>query len=411
MRHFINPYPDYNGSGSYSGIEVDKIKSLIQSYVNKILQYKNYNDGDLYVGSSGIAFMFLKLSQSAATNTSFPSALQNAKMFIDHSKKYLSKKEPDKASLLCGNAGIFAVSAIINHAQNNARDYKEDIKNFVSGFEVCKKLNFCKFGSDEVLFGRAGYLSGVYWINQNLQERVLSAEQITQICDVIIESGVAYAQRHRLNIPMMWECYGDKYLGAAHGICAILHMLLESPLFAAEKLQHTLNQKQQLIKTCIDTYLQMQSSDGNFPSVLEDADKTEHKLVHWCHGAPGSVYLFAKAFLIFKEEKYLQVVVRAGDLIWNKGLLRKGPSICHGVAGNGYVFLLLYRLTNDQKHLYRASCFADFLTNEIFLREARTPDRPMSLYEGIAGTICFLIDLLQPENASFPFMDVFETKY
>jgi hypothetical protein len=49
----------------------------------------------------------------------------------------------------------------------------------------------------------------------------------------------------------------------------------------------------------------------------------------------------------------------------------------------------------------------EFLTDERFIREARTPDRPYSLYEGLAGTVCFLTDLLQPEKASFPFMDVF----
>ena len=172
-----------------------------------------------------------------------------------------------------------------------------------------------------------------------------------------------------------------------------------------------MNDKQKLVKNCIDTFLQMQSYDGNFPCVLEDLNKPEHKLIHWCHGAPGAVYLFAKAFLIFKEQKYLQSCLKCGDLIWQKGLLRKGPGICHGVAGNGYVFLILYRLTNDQKHLYRASCFADFLTNSKFLNEARTPDRPLSLYEGIAGTVCFLADVLNPSNAQFPFMDVLESKY
>jgi hypothetical protein len=94
-------------------------------------------------------------------------------------------------------------------------------------------------------------------------------------------------------------------------------------------------------------------------------------------------------------------------LIWKKGLLKKGPGICHGVAGSGYAFLLLHRLTNDDKHLYRAMKFAGFLTSEDFINQSRTPDRPLSLFEGIAGTVCFLIDLLQPEKAEFPFMNVF----
>ena len=68
--------------------------------------------------------------------------------------------------------------------------------------------------------------------------------------------------------------------------------------------------------------------------------------------------------------------------------------------------LLLYRLTKDQKHLYRAMKFAEFLVNEEFLQEARQPDRPFSLFEGISGTVCFLIDLLSPHDSEFPFMGV-----
>lgn len=41
MRHFENPYDDYNGSEVY--VDKDKIKSLIQRYVKDILNsdYKN----------------------------------------------------------------------------------------------------------------------------------------------------------------------------------------------------------------------------------------------------------------------------------------------------------------------------------------------------------------------------------
>jgi hypothetical protein len=55
----------------------------------------------------------------------------------------------------------------------------------------------------------------------------------------------------------------------------------------------------------------------------------------------------ARAYLIWKEQKYLDSCLKCGELIWQKGLLKKGPGLCHGVAGNGYVFLLLYRLTSN----------------------------------------------------------------
>lgn len=153
----------------------------------------------------------------------------------------------------------------------------------------------------------------------------------------------------------------------------------------------------------------MQDSDGNFPCDIQDARHggNVNILVHWCHGAPGAIYLLIKAYLLFREEKYLVACKRAADLVWRKGLLFKGPSICHGVAGSGYVFLVMYRLTRDPKYLYHAIKFAEFLTTNDFRRYARVPDCPFSLYEGVAGTVCYLIDLIHADMAAFPFMDVF----
>ena len=67
---------------------------------------------------------------------------------------------------------------------------------------------------------------------------------------------------------------------------------------------------------------------------------------------------------------------------------------------------VLFFSLDDQKYLYRALKFAEFLFTEEF-QQARIPDSPYSLYEGWAGTVCFLADLLQPENAEFPFFNVF----
>lgn len=120
----------------------------------------------------------------------------------------------------------------------------------------------------------------------------------------------------------------------------------------------------------------------------------------------GVVYLFGRAYKVWGDQKYLDACLRCGETTWTKGLLKKGPGICHGVAGSGYVFLLLYRLTGDFKHLHRAQQFAEFLFTEKFEREAQVPDSPFSLYEGFAGTVCFLVDLIQPDKAEYPFFNV-----
>ncbi len=120
----------------------------------------------------------------------------------------------------------------------------------------------------------------------------------------------------------------------------------------------------------------------------------------------GVVYVFAKAYQIWQDQQYLDACHASAELVWNKGLLKKGPGICHGAAGSGYVFLLLYRLTKDPKYLHRAVQFAEFMESQEFKQGANTPDCPFSLFEGLAGTACFLTDVLQPDMAEFPLFDV-----
>lgn len=42
---------------------------------------------------------------------------------------------------------------------------------------------------------------------------------------------------------------------------------------------------------------------------------------------------------------YLPAALRAGELVWQQGLLFKGPGLCHGVSGNAYALLRLYKTT------------------------------------------------------------------
>jgi membrane transport protein XK len=140
------------------------------------------------------------------------------------------------------------------------------------------------------------------------------------------------------------------------------------------------------------------------PSISRPENKD---LIHWCHGAGGVIFLLAKAYLFWQDERYLNACKRCGDLIWQRGLLKKGPGICHGVGGHGLCHLLLFRLTKDVKYLYRASKFFEFLNTQEFKTQARTPDRPFSLFEGLAGTVCFAIEILDPHNSEYPLMPVF----
>ncbi|EAA08412.4 AGAP003148-PA [Anopheles gambiae str. PEST] len=413
-RYFANPYDDYDekthGKEENQLVARESVLELIKKYVDIIQQNVNSKmRDDLYVGIAGIAFMFWKLAQSDETKHMFP-CLELASKYIGEAK-HRSREKRDKSSknavaFLCGGSGIAAVSAAIANEMGKLQEMENDLESFLQGCPPC--TNVKGTDADEVLVGRAGYLHGASWLNQAITPKPIENEAISEICQTLIKRGRSVAHSLRLAFPLMYEYHEKAYLGAAHGVCAILHALLESPWFDRDATDRFSGSPTKLtdIKSTIDYVLTLQDGDGNFPTRID----SNRMLVHWCHGCGGAIYLFAKAFLTFREDKYLDCCRKCADELWRHGLLRKGPGICHGVAGNGYAFLLMYRLTGEKRYLYRAVKFAEFLNSSSFASVLLAPDRPFSLYEGLAGTVCFLVDLLTPMRSSFPFMDVFERK-
>ncbi len=202
----------------------------------------------------------------------------------------------------------------------------------------------------------------------------------------------------------MYAYHKTEYLGAAHGLSGILQVILSFPEYLSVR-----HESNKLVKDSVDYILTTKKSNGNFPTSTNSAANDEQKdLVHWCHGAAGTIHLLARAYMVWSDPMYLKAAVECGEVIWERGLLKKGPGICHGIAGNGYAHLVLYRLTGDGKYLNRAWYFAEFMLSDHFKNEARLPDRPFSLFEGLCGTVCFISDLISaPDLAEFPVFPIF----
>ena len=62
---------------------------------------------------------------------------------------------------------------------------------------------------------------------------------------------------------------------------------------------------------------------------------------------------------------------------------------------------LFLQITGNVEYLYYASHFATWCF-DYGRHGCRNPDTPLSLFEGMAGTIYYLCDLLNPKNAKFP---------
>ena len=50
--------------------------------------------------------------------------------------------------------------------------------------------------------------------------------------------------------------------------------------------------------------------------------------------------------------------MKAGEDLWEKGMLLKGNGVCHGITGNAYGMFTLYRHTKDEIWLKRGYRFA-----------------------------------------------------
>ncbi|KAL7677881.1 hypothetical protein ACOME3_004113 [Neoechinorhynchus agilis] len=260
----------------------------------------------------------------------------------------------------------------------------------------------------EVLYGLAGLLCLISTWRRELRETLVPDQYVKAICDILISEGVRTSGGH--GTPLSYYWHGSDYLGIAHGLSGILLALLQ--------FHHLLDEQQKpLVQSSIDFCLSLENKNGNFFTRVSSDLHSPDKLYHWCHGGPGIIHLFAKAYMIYgatgspRAQDYLQVCRRIANAVWQRGLLKKGPGLCHGVCGNGYAFLKLSQITTDDheklENLQRAKCFADFAVNNKTFNETALmePDNPYSLFEGMAAISVLLSDLRNAACASFPLFD------
>uniref|UniRef100_A0A8C6LK35 LanC lantibiotic synthetase component C-like 2 (bacterial) n=1 Tax=Nothobranchius furzeri TaxID=105023 RepID=A0A8C6LK35_NOTFU len=383
-RAFPNPYPDWDQGGLGLSPEADsdygkepldaegkispRFQTKVQSKIKDLLQQMEEglktadpHDFSTYTGWTGIALLYLQLhrvSQEAAH-------LQRA---LDYVKRAMRTLNGRKVTFLCGDAGPLAVCAVVHHKLNNTADSQDCLSRLL-------QLQRSVVGPDaempdELLYGRAGYLYALLYVNKEIGANAVDDNFVKK--------------KKKKNSPKM----------------RLIYVVFSSSLYIlwlpGSKVHPDL--LSELVRPSIDYVRHKRFRSGNFPSSLSNESD---RLVHWCHGAPGVIHMLLMAHKVFKEEKYLKEAAESAEVIWQRGLLRKGYGICHGTAGNAYSFMSLYHVTQEKKYLYRAYKFAEWCL-DYGTHGCRIPDRPYSLFEGMAGTIYFLSEVERPEASCFP---------
>ncbi|XP_067144208.1 lanC-like protein 2 [Centruroides vittatus] len=404
VREFDNPYPEYDSSKHLLNVNdplklsknereslYDNLIKLLQKLESELKKGVDWFDYSVYTGTSGISLMYYHLSN----------VLDNGKKdhyftkSLYYSEKPLSALKHKRFSFLCGDAGPLAVAAVL-YKKTGKFQQSQDLLESLE--KISRDVISLQSGlPDEMLFGRAGYLFALLFVMKHISGDCINHTLVQQVISSILRSGQQMSKSGDYKSPLMYSWHDKCYIGAAHGLIGILYMLLQAREYIS------LEELNSLVKPSIDFLLEIRFPSGNMPSSL--GNKSD-RLVHWCHGAPGAIHLFGLAYKVFGEQKYLDAAKQCGDLIWRRGLLRKGYGICHGVSGNAYAFLVLYQLTDEKRHLWRALKFAEWCF-DYGKHGCRIPDRPLSLFEGLAGTIYFLADMLNPEQAAFPAFQLF----
>eukprot|EP00062_Callorhinchus_milii_P012588 gi/632959781/ref/XP_007895817.1/ PREDICTED: lanC-like protein 2 [Callorhinchus milii] len=407
-RSFCNPFPDYTAPATATATDTDpgeldqwfdtqgkinpifrkrietKIKDLLIQ-MEEGLKTADPHDCSAYTGWTGIALLYLQCFRVTHK-------LAHLQRSLDYVKRTLRNLNGRKVTFLCGDAGPLAVGAVVHHKLKNETESLDCIKKLLHLHRSVVSLD--SEIPDELLYGRAGYLYALLYVNAEIGPDIVPQTNIKEVVNAIIESGKNLSKEERKvdRCPLMYQWHRKLYVGAAHGLAGIYYMLMQPSAKVEPEILI------ELVKPSVDYVRHKKFRSGNYPSSL--SNETD-RLVHWCHGAPGVIHMLIQSHKTFKEEKYLKDAIECSDVIWQRGLLCKGYGICHGTAGNGYSFLSLYNLTQDKKYLHRACKFAEWCLS-YGTHGCRIPDRPYSLFEGMAGAVHFLSDVLNPETARLP---------
>nr|ACO14699.1 LanC-like protein 1 [Caligus clemensi] len=381
-RFLDNPYPDFhesaltnsyldsatfpNSDNGYRQLSLEsslgkKIQKASQRCVDLIheayfCQGGRRSDHSVYTGLSGILYSYHVLGNDIEEPW-IQECLQ-------------SKSLKKRLGYLGGISGPLAFAA----------SYSSQKSVYLKELLALKESKLFHESPEEFLYGKAGFLFALLLVKKNNPEFAEIDDVIESVISVIVKIG------SRDQGSLYYEWHGKEYLGAAHGYAGILSSLLRAR-------SHLSPPQLDMIRGKIEELILLQYPSGNFPSSISSSNGD--RLVHWCHGAPGFVDLYLLSYDTFQDHKYLQIADKCLDVIWERGLLKKGFGLCHGSAGNGYAFLLAYKATKNTTHLYRALRFAEWCS-DFENPGVGTPDRPYSLFEGLAGNAFFLHHIQQP---------------
>jgi hypothetical protein len=275
--------------------------------------------------------VLLRDAEPARADTLLQEALERSRTAVAYEERRSSSSLPSRVTLLEGPLiGAKALHAVLLKETGQRPQAVEQATQLIELLhDACRALPPSEC---DVLYGRAGALQTIFFLRKELGEPALRTDVVVALAKQILSEGRRYATKHHdtVQLPLLWKWHDSKYLGAAHGVVGILHVLLS----LREQEWAAVNEHGQDYRAHVRETIRKLSNycwpSGNLDSSIGERHATD-RLVHWCHGAPGHVLLLVKAAVVFEDGSFLNLAKDvANEVIWPRGLLRKGVGLCHG---------------------------------------------------------------------------------
>ncbi|GJP37431.1 hypothetical protein CLOM_g21836 [Closterium sp. NIES-68] len=398
---------------------------------------RRVRDPFLYVGLLGTAWVCFRAYQATGDAADLTLAADIIRAAAD-----MAERHRTHYTFYCGQPGILALGAVIHHhlVQHNQQQQQQQPQQYLESNPYLRSFLHLLTSAlpalsllpssptdtapatvpHELLYGRAGMLWAILFLRSNLpvelRKKALPLALARPIAAAIVGAGRSLASTYHYDgTPpprYMYEWYDTRYLGAAHGVAGIAHVLLllrqeeleeeeeagataESPGVSSGQTaegpagaaggegasiprDRTLEEAAEAAVSMLEYLVANRLPSGNYaasdaesrvaaaaaaalregsagrgePREVREADR----LVHWCHGAPGVALALAHAVMLYPSKPHLlQAAIEAGEVVWHRGLLRR-VGLCHGISGNAYTFLALHRATTAGLAAVPATC-------------------------------------------------------
>jgi lantibiotic modifying enzyme len=352
------------------------------SYVNMCLTHSS-SHRSLYYGGAGIAYAFWK----AACHLEDPEWLHHARLWIDNvdaapedDRMLRIPEKPNEPiqiqihdSFFLGNRGVSFTQLLIAHSEDNPMQYERAL----SAFTAPERERLSK---QELFQGIAGRLIGCALLFSETND-----ERLREHGNSLAKDLISTAQVRGTMDP--WR--DNHRLGLAHGRGGNLYALL----LWSQEARHA---PPDWLLESLGKFARSGREQKHGAAWPTDERNERRYMNTWCNGAPGLILLWCLAYRYYGETVFLETARSAAEYCINEPDPLVG-NICCGAAGVSYALLSLHAIDSGGPWRNHALRYATLAIKGMMDSHYR-----LSLYRGLAGIVCLMLDMANPEEALQP---------